>query len=136
MHQRLQAEHAFAFGINLQGHAPAGDLEHRQIIRRFLDHDSPTPGRAVLAVKSGPSFALQESLDALDPQRCTTAVDHRLEHLLHPSSALKQQVAAIFGLVDRVLVVKFAPLLPTRAKNGLKRANSSIRHPLVQFEIA
>src|SRR5205823_12843942 len=85
MHQRLQTKHAFAFGIDLQGYAPADDLEHRQIIRRFLDHDSPAPGRAVFAVKGGPPFAPQESLDALDPQGCTTAVDHRLEYLLHPS---------------------------------------------------
>jgi hypothetical protein len=67
MHERFQAEHAFAFGINLQGQAATGDLEHRQIIPRFLDHDSPAPGRAVLAVKSGTSFVPQESLDALNP---------------------------------------------------------------------
>src|SRR5438309_11209445 len=85
-------------------------------IRRFLDHDSPAPGRAVFAVKGRPSFAPQESLDALDPQGCTTAVDHRLEYLLHASSALKQHVAAIFCLIDRVLVVKFASLLLLQAQ--------------------
>src|SRR5438046_4798999 len=95
----------------LRSSSPISLRRLAQIIRRFLDHDSPAPGRAVFAVKGRPSFAPQESLDALDPQGCTTAVDHRLEYLPHSSSALKQQVAAIFGLIDRVLVVKFAPLL-------------------------
>jgi len=71
--QRFQAQHAFAFGIDLQGQASAQDLEDRQIIRRFLDHDFPTPGRAVLTVKRGPSFVSQDGLDALNPQSGPTA---------------------------------------------------------------
>jgi hypothetical protein len=102
--------------IGLQGQASAEDLEDRQIVRRFLDHDFPTPGRAVLTVKGRPSFVSQDGLDALNPQRGTTAVHHGLKHLLHASAALKEQVAAVFTLIDGVLVVKFAPLLllPTK----------------------
>src|SRR6266516_3002971 len=97
-------------------------------VRSYVGFSTTTPQRrgAVFAVKGGPSFAPQKSLDALDPQGCTTAVDHRLEYLLHPSSALKQQVAAIFGLIDRVLVVKFAPLLLLQAQ---READASSVNP-------
>ena len=37
----LDAEHAFAFGINLQRQSAAVQLEDGQIIRRSLDRDFP-----------------------------------------------------------------------------------------------
>jgi hypothetical protein len=43
-HDNFDAEHAFAFGIDLQGQFAVMHLEHRQIIRRRLDHDSPSGG--------------------------------------------------------------------------------------------
>src|SRR5215472_16218530 len=130
MDQRFQAQHALAFGINLQGQASAEDLEDRQIIRRFLDHDLPTPSRAVLTVKGGPSLVSQDGLEALDPQRRPTAVDHRLKHLLHSSAALKEQVAAVFALIDGVLVVKLAPFLLLLAEREAKASsvNPTLRH--------
>src|SRR5215469_14913604 len=131
MDQRFQAQHALAFGINLQGQASAEDLEDRQIIRRFLDHDLPTPGRAVLTVKGGPSFVSQDGLEALNPQRGPTAVDHRLKHLLHSSAALKEQVAAVLALIDGVRVVEFASLLllPAERKTEAGGVNPTLRHP-------
>src|SRR5215472_14270206 len=130
MDQRFQAQHALAFGINLQGQASAEDLEDRQIIRRFLDHDLPTPGRAVLTVKGGPSLVSQDGLDALNPQRGPTAVDHRLKHLLHSSAALKEQVAAVLALIDGVRVVEFAPLLllPAKRETEAGGVNPTLRH--------
>jgi hypothetical protein len=49
MDQRFQTQHMFAFGIDLQAQASAQDLEDRQIIPRFLDHDFPN--RAALSLR-------------------------------------------------------------------------------------
>src|ERR1700692_1863336 len=38
----FDAEHAFAFGIDLQRHFSVTYFEDRHVIRRFFDHDSPS----------------------------------------------------------------------------------------------
>jgi hypothetical protein len=42
VHDDFDAKYAFAFGIDLQHHFAVIDLEDRHVIRRFLDHDSPS----------------------------------------------------------------------------------------------
>jgi hypothetical protein len=56
----LDTQDAFAFGIHLDDELTEIDLEHRQIIRRSLDHDlqsrrlpSLTPDGALLGSKGG-----------------------------------------------------------------------------------
>jgi hypothetical protein len=39
MHDRLEAQDAFAFGVRLQRQVSEVDLEDREVPPRFLDHD-------------------------------------------------------------------------------------------------
>jgi hypothetical protein len=42
VHDDFDPKYPFAFGIDLQRHSSIMDLEDRHVIRRFLDHDSPS----------------------------------------------------------------------------------------------
>ena len=53
VHDYFDAKHALAFGINLQRHLAAVQLEDRQIIRRFLDRDLPFGGLCSVCGFSG-----------------------------------------------------------------------------------
>ena len=84
-------------------------FEHRQIIRRGLDHDLvSTVSQFALA---GPLLTAENRLDLSPIQGGTGAVDQGLNDLLHGPACLKLQVAAIFNLVDGVWVSKLAALL-------------------------
>ena len=108
MHDRLRAEHVFALGINLEGQVAAMDFEQRQVIHRFLDHD--TPFRSSLLVGSGlqPATASENGFDPWHIPGSAGSVPQRLEGLLPLAPHWKQEIAAVLEWVDRILVAEAA----------------------------
>ena len=47
VHDRLEAQDAFAFGVCLQRQQPEADLDDGQVPPRFLDHDCLSRGEVV-----------------------------------------------------------------------------------------
>ena len=108
---RLNAKHAFAFGIDLQSQLAAVQLEDRQIIRRSLDRDFPRGGVPFPFVIFPTMPVSEDGPDGLQVQRRAAAVNQRLKHLLHLSADFEDQIPAVLDLIVRVLIIKPAPLL-------------------------
>src|ERR1700730_15954830 len=107
----LDAKHAFAFGIDLQSQLAAVQLEDRQIIRRSLNRDFPF-GRAFCSPAIFRTMLVSEDgFDGLQIEWGTAAVDERLKHLFHVPAHLKDEVATVFDLIVRVLIMEPAALL-------------------------
>ncbi len=53
----------------------------------------------------------QNRLDSFQVQGCPAAINQCLEDLIHVVADLKDQVPAVFELIDRIIVVKPAVLL-------------------------
>jgi hypothetical protein len=102
----LDPEDAFAFGINLQRHLAIVHFEEDEIIRRCLDHDSPSGGIAFAFVGMGPVLVAKDRLDPVQVQGRSRPVNQRLEDLLHAMAGMKQQVPAVLQLIGRILVTK------------------------------
>ena len=86
-------------------------LEDRQIIHRSLDRDFPF-GRSLLprpVARSTPSS--QNRLDGFQIQGSPATINQCLEDLIHMVADFKDQVPAVFELIDRIIVVKSAVLL-------------------------
>ena len=111
VHNDLDAEHAFAFGIDLQRHLAAVHFEDRHIIRRCLDHDSPSRGCLFPLVIVRALLVAEDRLDAIQIERPARAVNQCPEDLLHLPVGGEQQIGAVLHLIDRVLVPKAAPFL-------------------------
>src|SRR6266498_904319 len=107
----LDAEHAFAFAIDLQNQLAIVNLEDRQVIGRSLDHDSPAGSILYTSSAMGPVTIAEDGFDPIQIERNSAPVDERLEDLLHLPAGFKPQVAAVLDLVGRELVVKTAAFL-------------------------
>src|SRR4029450_5960690 len=86
-------------------------LEDRQIIHRSLDRDFPL-GRSLLprpVARTMPSS--QNRRDGFQVQGGPASINQCLEDLIHMVADFKDQVPAVFELIDRILVVKPALLL-------------------------
>ncbi len=101
----LRAQDACAFGIHLGGDLPEVYLEDRQVIRRSLDHDFAARFFVVLAT-AGTLFASKDGLQAFDIQQAAGAIKGALKDLLQLTATLEQEVATVFFLIDRVIVMK------------------------------
>ena len=110
MHGGLEAQDVLALGIGLQLQAPEADPEPAQPIPWFLDHDllRRRPG---LAGAVRPRVEPEQGPDRRDVQPGPGPVQDPVEQVLHLRPGLKQQVPAVFGLVDRVAVTESAALL-------------------------
>src|SRR6202030_3817268 len=93
------------------------DFEDRHVIGRCLDHDSPASGILLPLVIAGALPVTEDRPDAVQVKWRSGAVNQRLEYLLHLPAGGEQQVAAVLHLVDRVLVMKGAPLLLLRIQS-------------------
>jgi hypothetical protein len=89
----LNAEHVLAFGIDLQSQVAAVQFENGQIIRRSLDRDFPLGSFALVVFRAVPIS--EDGLDGLEIQGRPAAVNQRLKHLLHLTTQVKHQVAAV-----------------------------------------
>jgi hypothetical protein len=77
------------------------DLEHREVVRRCLDHDclarrelaGRSLARALLLADKGPELSRVEASAAL--------VDDAVEDRLHLRAGVEQQVRAELDLIDR-----------------------------------
>ena len=87
------------------------DLEDRHVIRRFLDHDSPSGWILLSLVIVRATLVAEDRLDTIQIQWSARPVDQRLEDLVHLPARVEQQVAAVFDLEHGVLVMKGASLL-------------------------
>src|SRR5690348_12653005 len=97
----LDAEHAFAFGIDLQGQLATVQLEDRQIIGRSLGRDFPF-GRSLGSSAINRAMSVSEDrLDSLQVQWRAAAVNERLKHLVHVPADLEDQVSTVFDLIQR-----------------------------------
>jgi hypothetical protein len=110
VHGGLKAQHVFAFGVGLQLQQPEADPEPGQAILRFLDHDV-LRGRPGCPVPVRPAVQAEQGPQRRDIQAGPGPVQHPVKQVLHLSAGAKQQVAAVFGLVDRVVVAESADSL-------------------------
>ena len=86
-------------------------LEDRQIIRRSLDRHFQLGRFLVPLAIFRAVLVAQDRLDRLQAQRSTTAVNQRMEHLIHLPADLENKVPAVFDLIVGVLIMKPALLL-------------------------
>jgi hypothetical protein len=110
VHGGLETQHALALGISLQLQPPEANAEPAQPIPWLLDHD-PLPRRAGLAVAVRPALQAEDGADCRDVQPRPSPVQYPVEQGLHLRTGPEQQVAGVFGLVDRVAVAEPAALL-------------------------
>jgi hypothetical protein len=75
LHDGFDAQDPFAFGIDLHGELAKVHLEHRQIIRRFLDQDSPARRLALPFSVAGTFLAAKQGLDLIQAADSPIAVD-------------------------------------------------------------
>jgi hypothetical protein len=125
----LNAQDVFAFGIHLEGELSKVDLEHRQVIRRSLDHDPQS--RRLLAFESSRTlFGSEDGLELLDVQSAAGAINDTLKNLLHHTATREHQVATVLCLIDRVVVVEIGPflILQTQSKAQTRRVDPSFAH--------
>ncbi|HEV8652043.1 MAG TPA: DUF2314 domain-containing protein [Actinomycetes bacterium] len=96
---RFEAQHVFAVGGALQGHAPEVDLEPGQVPPRCLGHHCQ-PGRQVGgAAQARAPFGANERPQGWHVQPGAGPVDHRVDHAVHLRAGPNQQVAAVLDLV-------------------------------------
>src|SRR6516225_3874244 len=102
----LDAKYALAFGINLERQPAAVQLEDRQIIHRSLDRYFPLSVLGLALAIFRPVLVAHDGLAGAYVERHAAAVNQGLKDLLHVAADFKQQVAAVFDLIVRVLVTK------------------------------
>src|ERR1039458_4868569 len=102
----LEAQDVLAFGAGLQGQEPEVDLEHREVVRRCLDHDCLA--RRELAVRSltRALFLAEEGPELSHVEACAAPVDDAVEHRLHLRAGGEQELPAELDLVDGVVVAE------------------------------
>ena len=111
VHDRLETQHVFAFGVGLQRQVPEVELEQGQVEPRCLDHGGELQGQVGGAVAAGALFGAEQGPQDRHVQPGAGAVDHPVEHLVHLGADGEQQVAAVLGLVDRIAVAEPAACL-------------------------
>lgn len=95
----LDPEGAFAFGITLGGDLSEVDLEHRQVMRRSLDHDLLS-WRFFAFELEGTSLGPQDGLQCLDVETGASSVDNALKDLIQFGASHEQEVSAVLPLVN------------------------------------
>src|SRR5215469_3615616 len=131
MDHDLDAKYALAFGIDLERQPAAVQLEDRQIVHRSLDRYFPL-GALVLALAIfRPVLVAHDGLDGPYIQRHAAAVNQGLKDLFHVPADFKQQVAAVFDLIVRVLVTKPALALFIKVEREAQAAgiNPTLANP-------
>ncbi len=94
------------FGVGLQRQEPEVDLEHREVVRRCLDHDCLA--RRQLAVRSltRALFLAEEGPELSHVEACAAPLDDAVEPRLHLRAGGEQEVPGVLDLVDRVVVAE------------------------------
>ena len=87
------------------------DCEHGQVIPRCLDHGCELKRQLGAAVAARALFGAEQSPQSGHVQPGPGPIDDAVEHFLHLSAHFEYQVAAVLGLVDRVLVAEAAAVL-------------------------
>src|SRR3990172_3329059 len=105
----LYSQHVLAFVVYLERLLAEMQLEHRQIIRRFLDLRLDRRPLSLLLVRS--MLAPEKCGKLLYIQTGSRTVYHRLIHLIHIAASYESKVAAVFKLVNRIRIAKPRPLL-------------------------
>jgi hypothetical protein len=121
LHDGFDAQDPFAVGIDLQGELAEMDFEHREIIRRFLDQDSPARRLALPFPIAGTLLRAQQSLDLIQAEGPAVAVDERLE-LARSSTSL----APSLGLRSTILTSRARGSRPTQLLNRCPRRSVAL----------
>ena len=132
MRDRLEPQHAFAFGVGLAGQPPEVQLEHGQVIARCLDRGLDQ--RGLLAGAAGTLRGAEDGADLGHVQPGAGPIDHRVEHPLHPRAVGEDQVAAVLELIDREPVAESAAVLlveiqPEAQAGGVDPALADLAQP-------
>ena len=111
MRHGLDAEHSLAFRVDLQHQAPEADAQDGEIVLRCLERDLHDRSARLPLVPPGTLPASEEGLHGAQVQRAPDPVDQGAEDPVHPPAAREEQVAAVFGLEERVVVAQRGSLL-------------------------
>jgi len=106
---RLEPQHAFAFGVGLAGQPPEVQLEHGQVKRRCLDRG--LDDRGMLAGAARTLRGAEDGADLGHVESGAGPVHHGVEDPLHLVPVGEDQVAAVLELVDGETVDEAAFLL-------------------------
>jgi hypothetical protein len=107
----LDAEYAFAFGLDLERQSAAMQFEDRQIIRRSLDRDFPLSRSALPLSVLGTMLTAQDGLDSFQVRPYPATINQGLEYLLHLAPDFEPHVPAVLDLEVRVWIAKPTALL-------------------------
>ena len=107
----LDAKDALAFRVDLQHQAPEANAQDRQIELRCLERDLHDRSSRLPLVSPRTLPASEEGLHGAQVQRAPDPVDQGAEDPVHPPAAREEQVAAVFGLEERVVVAQRGSLL-------------------------
>ena len=132
MRDRLEPQHAFAFGIRLAGQPPEVQLEHGQVVARCLDRGLDR--RGVAAGAAGPLRGPEDGADLGHIQPGACAIHHGVKHPLHRRAVGEDQVATVLELIDGEPVNKPAAALlveiqPEAQARGIDPALADLAQP-------
>ncbi|KKK54463.1 hypothetical protein LCGC14_3084490, partial [marine sediment metagenome] len=129
VHDDFDSKDVFAFGITLSSDLSEVDIEHRQVIRRSLDHDLLSRRFPALSMERT-SFSSQDGLQSFDIESGACAVNEALKDLLQFGPPRKQKVTAVLTLVDGVGVPETGVLLvgQIQCKTQTSGVNLTITH--------
>ena len=102
----FNSENPFAFAIHLDRHFPKMDFEDRQIIDRSLDRDLESRQMLLAMMAERPALVAKNCSDRLDVQGGSGPVNQAMENLIQGTPPGKEQITAIFYLIDRIMVIK------------------------------
>src|SRR3990172_4947162 len=111
MGNRLASQDAFAFGVQFGRELPEMELENSQIVGRSLDHDFEARLGTVLPMPLGSTFRPKDGLYSFDIQPGAGPIHQTLKELFHLATVPKEQVAAVLGLIDGIVVPKMGAFL-------------------------
>ncbi len=111
MRHDFHPQDPIAFVIDLQRQFSEVDLEHHQIISRSLDPFFQPAQRSPLGMVVRTILPAKDGREGFHIQRTARPVQQFLIHLIQRRSALEQQVAAVFQLIKRILILEFRALL-------------------------
>ncbi len=106
----LEAQHALALRIGLEGQLAEVELEHRQSVHRSA-RELRSDARLAVAAASGVAAFAEDGPDLAQVEMAAVAVQQVLEDLLHLVAAFEEQVAAVLDLEDGVVVAEAGALL-------------------------